>query len=151
MKLVMNEQAGLADTEVEIRYAELNDDVKDLARHIEQYDCFICGMDNGRQYRTRVNDIYYIESVDRKTFIYTRNEVFRSELRLYQFLDKVKGFDFVQVSKACIVNMNVIDGLQSLANSRLQATLINGEKINISRTFLTQIKLAFMGKEDELW
>ncbi len=149
MKLIMTKQAELTDIEVEIRYAELNDDIQNLAHHIERFDNFICGMDNGRQYRTRIREIYYAESVDGKTFIYTKNAVFRSELRLYQLLEKLKGFDFIQVSKACIVNMNMVDSLQNLANSKLQATLVNGEKISVSRTFLSEIKDAFMRKGDE--
>ena len=149
MKLIMTKQPGLTETEVEIRYAELNDDIRDLAHRIGQYDYFISGTDSGRQYRIRIRDIYYAESVDKKTFIYTRSEVFRCELRLYQLLEKVGDFDFVQISKSCVVNINAIDCLQSLANSRLQATLSNGEKINISRTFLPQIKAAFVKGEGE--
>jgi len=144
----MKKQSDLAETEVEIRYTELNDDIRNLARRIEQYDSYICGPDSERQYRIRISDMYYVESVDKKTFIYTKTEVFRSELRLYELLEKVKDFDFVQVSKACIVNINVIDSIRSLVNSRLQATLTNNEKVNVSRTFLPQIKAAFSEKED---
>jgi len=144
----MTKQAGLVEPEVEVRYTELNDDVRNLACRIEQYDSYICGTDSERQYRIRINDIYYAESIDKKTFIYTKTEVFRCELRLYQLLEKVREFDFVQVSKACIINIDVIDSMQSLANSRLQATLTNGEKVHVSRTFLSQIKAAFIGKED---
>ena len=148
MRLIMKKQSDLAETEVEIRYTELNDDIRNLARRIEQYDSYICGTDSERQYRIRISDMYYVESVDKKTFIYTKTEVFRSELRLYELLEKVKDFDFVQVSKACIVNINVIDSIRSLVNSRLQATLTNNEKVNVSRTFLPQIKAAFSEKED---
>ena len=147
MKLIMTKKSGLAETEVEVRYPELNDDIRNLARRIEQHDSYICGTDSERQYRIRIDDICYAESVDKKTFIYTKTEVFRCELRLYEILEKVKDFDFVQISKACIVNIDVIDNIQSLANSRLQVTLTNGEKVNVSRTFLPQIKAAFTGKE----
>jgi len=145
----MTKKSDLAETEVEIRYTELSKDIRNLARRIEQYDSYIRGMDSERQYRIRINDMYYAESVDKKTFIYTKTEVFRCELRLYELLEKVESFDFVQISKACIVNIDVIDSMQSLANSRLQVTLTNGEKVNVSRTFLPQIKAAFIGKEND--
>lgn len=149
MKLIMTQNPKFSETEVEIRYAELNDNVRELAYRIEQYNDFICGIDNGRQYRIHVCDIFYVESVDKKTFIYTKDQVFRSELRLYQLLDKLKRLDFIQVSKSCIVNINVIESLKNMMNSRLEATLINEEKIAISRTFLPQIKMAFLRKEEE--
>lgn len=148
VKLIMTHNPKLNETEIEIRYAILDSEVKELAHRIEQYDDFICGMDNGRKYRIPVCDIYYAESVDKKTFLYTRDQVFRSELRLYQLLDKLQKFNFIQVSKFCIVNITVIDSLKNMINSRLEATLINGEKIAVSRTFLSQIKMAFLRKEE---
>ena len=147
MKLIKTHIEGQAEIEVEIRYAEMDSTVANLIRRIEQSESFIYGTDSGRQYKIQVSDIYYAESVDKKTFIYTKAAVFRSELRLYQLYETLKSHDFIQVSKSCLVNMNVIESLCSLLNSRLEATLINGEKINVSRTYLPEIKAAFTVKE----
>jgi len=145
----MTRQSGLTETEVEIRYTELNNEIRSLTRRIEKHDSYICGTDSERQYRIRISDMYYAESVDKETFIYTKAKVLRCELRLYELLEKVKGFDFVQINKACIINIDVIDSIQTLTNSRLQATLTNGEKVNVSRTFLPQIKAKFTGRKDD--
>lgn len=149
MKLIKTVSPDQTETEVEIRYAKIDANVVELIKYIEQHDYCIYGVDNGRQYKIQIHDIYYIESVDKKTFIYTEANVFRTELRLYQLLDKLKDFDFIQASKFCIINMNVIEGIQTLFNSRLEAILINGEKVNVSRTYLTSIKSAFMQKDGE--
>ncbi len=140
MKLVLNQQQEINETEVEVRYAEMDENVRSLVRRIRQNEQHIIGEDNGRQYRIPIERIYYIESMGRNVFIYTKTEVYRSELRIYQFLNLLDGYDFVQIGKGWIVNMNMIDSLHSLANSRLQLTLINGEKLNVSRKFLSMMK-----------
>ncbi len=147
MKLIKKQIDGQAETEIEIRYDKLDTEVIKLIERIEQTENFIYGTDNGRQYKIRIGDIYYAESVDKKTFIYTKDAVFRSELRLYQLSEMLKADDFVQVSRFCIVNMNVLESIRTLFNSRLEVTLINGEKINVSRTYLNNINMAFASKE----
>ncbi len=148
MKLVLHQQREINETEVEVRYAEMDENVRSLIRRIRQSEQHIIGEDNGRRYRVPIESIYYIESMERNVFIYTKAEVFRSELRIYQFLNLLDGYDFVQIGKGIIVNMNMIDCLNSLANSRLQITLINGERLNVSRRFLAAMKSSFIGKGD---
>lgn len=149
MKLILTQHCELPETEVEIRYAEMDTGVQNLVKRIEQGDRHLYGEDNGRQYRILIDDIFYTESVDRKTFIYTKSEVFRSELKLYQLMDKLKGTDFVQVNKSCILNINVLDNIKTLLNSRMEGTLTNGEKITISRTYISAIKTAFTEKDGD--
>ena len=149
MKLIKRQLDGQLETEVEIRYAKMDTEVIKLIERIEQTENFIYGTDNGRQYKIRISDIYYAESVDKKTFIYTKEAVFRTELRLYQLIEMLKAHDFVQVSKFCLINMNVLESIRTLFNSRLEVTLINGEKVNVSRTYLTNINMAFASKEED--
>lgn len=147
MKFIKRQIDGQTETEVEIRYAKMDNEVIKLIARIEQTENFIYGTDNERQYKIRISDIYYAESVDKKTFIYTQDAVFRSEFRLYQLIEMLKADDFVQVSKFCLINMNVLDSIRTLFNSRLEVTLINGEKVNVSRTYLSNINMAFASKE----
>jgi len=149
VKLIKRQLDGQLETEVEIRYAKMDTEVIKLIERIEQTENFIYGTDNGRQYKIRISDIYYAESVDKKTFIYTKEAVFRTELRLYQLIEMLKAHDFVQVSKFCLINMNVLESIRTLFNSRLEVTLINGEKVNVSRTYLTNINMAFASKEED--
>ena len=143
MKVLLKQQHDISETEVEIRYAVLDDAVQNLINRVEQCSQYICGEDNGRQYRILLDDIFYIESIDRKTFIYTKSKVYRSEIRFNQILDKLKSADFVQVNKSCILNINMLDNIGTLYNSKMEGMLINGEKIIISRTFIPNIKAVF--------
>ncbi len=118
MKLIMSQQAGLVETEVEIRYGEMNAAIQSLAKKIEAAESYLYGEENGRQYRIPLADILYIESVDRKTFIYTTSAVYRSELKLYRLLELLTGGDFVQVSKSCILNIDALENVVSVFNKQ---------------------------------
>jgi len=144
VKLILKQQNDISETVVEIRYVELDAAVRDLINRVEQSNQYICGEDNGRQYRILPDDIYYIESVDKKTFVYTETKVFRCDMKLYQMLEKLSSADFVQVSKSCILNINMLDNIHALYNSKMEGMLINGEKIIISRRFIPNIKTLFV-------
>ncbi len=150
MKLILKQLRDIYETEVEIRYAKFDSNIQNLVKFVEQRKNYLYGTDNGRQYRILIEDIFYAESVDRKTFIYTESEVFRCELKLYQLLEKLKSADFVQVSKSCIINLNMIDNIKTLMNSKMEGTLINGEKIAISRTYIPGIRAAFTEQGSDL-
>lgn len=141
MKIILN-QRDEKELEVIINYHEMDSRVTQLLKRIESCDHTVYGNDEGRQFKISLYDIYYIESVDKKTFIYTKDQVFRSGRKLYSLMDELKTYEFVQVSKACILNLNVLKSIESLYNSRMIATLINGEKITVSRTYLSHIKAA---------
>ena len=143
MRLILKQKNDISETEVEIRYVDLDATVRNLINRVEQSDQYLYGKDDGRQYRILINDIFYIESVDRKTFIYTATKVFCCELKLYQILEKLKFADFEQVNKSCILNIDKLDSIQMLINRKMEGTLINGERILISRTFIPNIKTAF--------
>ncbi|MCL1803656.1 MAG: LytTR family transcriptional regulator DNA-binding domain-containing protein [Eubacteriaceae bacterium] len=150
MKIIYKQLENLQEIEVEIRYREMDDDVRNVIRHVEQCGQAITGEDCGRVYKIPVVGIYYAESIEKKTFIYTKEAMFRSELRLYQLYGILKSHGFIQVSRSCIVNIDVLESLTTLLNSRLEATLVNGEKIHVSRTYLADIKDAFTSKEEAL-
>lgn len=141
MKITM-EKWEEKEIEVVVKYPELDAQVTAIVTKLESLNHYVFGNDNGRVFRIHIYDIYYIESVDKKTFIYTKNQVFRSELKLYNLAQELETYEFIQVSKSCILNLNVLESVESLYNSKMQATLENQEKITISRTYLQAIKSA---------
>lgn len=149
MKLFL-EQKDVKEIEVIVKYRERNSEVNKLIQKIENCNHTVFGDDNGRQYKIQINDIYYIESVDKKSFIYTKDQVFRSEQKLYYFAETLKDYEFVQVSKSCILNVDVLKHIKSLYNSRMEATLINDEKVTVSRTYLPAIKEALSRSDSRM-
>ena len=94
-----------------------------------------------------VSDIYYIESTDKKTFICCKNESYLSKFRLYQLNEKLSGNGFVQISKYCIMNINKLDKVKRLFNSRMEAVLSNGSHLCVTRKYLASIKQKLIENE----
>lgn len=139
MKLIFKENPDKELT-VTIEYPKQSSQLTRIVQKLKSEDKALVGSENGREYKVFMPDIFYIESVDKRTFIYTRDMVFRSEKRLYQLENELKEYDFVKVSRNCLVNINELIHIKALANSRLEAELSNREKIIVSRTYIPEIK-----------
>jgi len=87
-----------------------------------------------------ISDIYYIESIDKKTIVFCDNESFNVKSRLYQIYEKLENQGFVQISKYCIVNINKLEKITPMANSHLEAVLSNGKCLYVTRKYLNDIK-----------
>lgn len=90
--------------------------------------------------RVRPSDIYYIESVDNKTFLCMKEKVLESKQKLYELEDSLSSYDFLRVSKSLIVNMSKIKSLSPALNGRFEALMDNSEKIIISRQYIADLK-----------
>ena len=94
-----------------------------------------------------VSDIFYIESVDKNAVVYCEKENYKTRFRLYQLNEKLKGKGFVQISKYCILNTAKLEQIKPLFNSRMEAILSNGSRVDITRKYLAGIKQVLQGNE----
>lgn len=139
MKLILKENPN-EELTVTVEYPERSSQVSRIIQKLKSEEKTLVVNENGRNYKVLIPDIFYIESVDKRTFIYTKDMVYRSEKRLYQLESELKDYDFVKVSRTCLVNLNELMRIKALANSRLEAELTNGEKVIVSRTYIPLIK-----------
>lgn len=145
MIVKLEQDLSRKELEVLIKYASMNKDVERITTLLQSVDTRIkCNLD-GSEKLVNVADIYYIESVDKKTFVYGEKSVYRTESRLYQLAEELAHLEFVQISKSCILNINILDSIKTLVNSRMEATLINGERLYVTRKYLDNIKQALLG------
>lgn len=140
MKVNLVKDEKLNEVNIDIRYPEFDDSVENIKEWLDSYNKYITGESEGRKYKINIHDIYYIESVDRKTFIYTKESVYCSNNKLYMFKGELLNDDFVQINKSCILNINVLKCVRTLLNSKMEATLINDEKVIISRNYIPDVK-----------
>lgn len=128
------------EIEVLIKHNDMHREVERIVTLIQLAEKQIQCNRNGEEKLVNVSDIYYIESVDKKTFVYCEKDVYRTELRLYQLLEILSKSSFIQVSKSCILNLNMLESFRPLLNSRLEALLKNGERIYVTRKYLSIVK-----------
>lgn len=140
MIIKLEKNPSQEELEVLIKYSHMNQTVEKLKRLVESVEQTIkCSSDLGTHW-VNCSDIYYIESVDKHTFIYCENTIYQCELRLYQLLEHLSDWGFIQVSKSCLLNIHYLKSIKPLINSRLEATLCNGERIYVTRKYLPIIR-----------
>ncbi|MBO5155202.1 MAG: LytTR family transcriptional regulator DNA-binding domain-containing protein [Eubacterium sp.] len=83
--------------------------------------------------------VYYFESVDKHTFVYTKDKCYETKYRLYE-LEGMLSYDFFRCSKAMIVNIKKIASVKAEFNARMRAVLLNGEEVIISRNYVKDLK-----------
>lgn len=146
MRLIMNERQDIAEPEVTIAYREMTPNIKRVSEFVRFVDETILCKKENEEYAISLCDIYYAESVDKKTFIYCEKDVYQSGFRIYELEKVLTPAGFVRVSKSTILNIEMLAGVKTLANSKLEAILSNGERICVTRKYLKIIKEALQGR-----
>lgn len=147
MKIKIEQDLSYNEIEITIKYPRKDKQVNRIIDFLHSFDMQIkCDIDSTER-MINIQDIYYIESVDKKTFVYLEKTVYHTDFRLYQLKDKLYEHGFVQISKSCILNINALESIKPIFNSRMEATLKNGEKVYINRNYLSGVKKALGGEE----
>ena len=140
------EQIPSGEDELILRYQRLNDEVQVVLEFMNSPQKKLIGSKGDTQTVIDMGQILYAESVDRKTFIYTTDDVLRVEFNLAQLEQILNTVNFFRCSKSMIINIDKIATLKSLASNRIDATLTNGEHIIISRTYASVFRKILKGE-----
>ena len=141
------EQVGRERKEqVLIRYHAVTEEVREIAAFVKSRQGSLTGMRDSRQYEIAVSDIYYFESVDGKTFLYTKEQVYETAYRIYELESMLRPKNFLRVSKSMLLNLMKIRSIQSALNGRFAAVLLSGEEVIISRSYVKGLKAALRGE-----
>ena len=89
---------------VAIEYPQWSESVEGLVRKISRMDMTLTGKSEDKSVSVSVSDIYYIENVERKLFLYTHDEVYRFEGTASDIENSVYDAGFVRISRTCIMN-----------------------------------------------
>ena len=143
MKLKIEQSPEIKDEEIIIRCSTVSDRLKSLIEEIRLYTFSVAGTKDGRSYCVGLEDIFYIESVDERIFIYRQNDVLECRLKLYELEEKLSGTNFLRISKSCILNLNHLESVSPQFDGRLEALLENGEKVIINRHYVKAFKEKF--------
>ena len=139
MKVVFNSISKNEEESAVINAAELTDSIKTAISLLENGEAVIVGYKDGEKCSLSVSRIYYIESVDDKSFVYTKNDCYEVRYKLYELEDTLDR-RFLRVSKSMICNIRKIRSVKAAENARMKATLLNDETIMISRNYVKDLK-----------
>mgnify|MGYP000882289084 FL=1 len=126
-----------------VEYPVLDEKARKVLQWVHQLDIQFVGKIDDKLLKIGLDEIYYFETVERKVFIYTKEEVFQLQGSITDVERMMMDSDLVRVSRTCIINTDHLQEIRQLKNSRLEATMDNNEKIIVSRKYLREIKNVF--------
>lgn len=130
---------------LEIYCHTVSNEITEIVRFVKSRQGQLTGIIEGAQYEIPVSDVFYIEGVDNKVFIYCEKQVYETRQKLYELEETLKEKHFLRVSKSMLLNLMKVESIKSSLNGRLTAVLQIGEQIIISRKYVPELKKALKG------
>ena len=138
MKIEIHE--GFIDTEVIIKCSEITDEIRKMEALLLSFEAKLPVTKDGATYFINKQDIYYFESVDKQSFLYTENDVYKISLKLYEIENILTDVGFFRNSKSQILNIAKIESLRPDFDGRMEVLLKNNEKAIVSRQYAKILK-----------
>ena len=139
MKVTINQSSNQAEPEIIINCSYMDKTLKKIIDYITQFTCTIEGENEGKTYQLPMDKIFYIESVDGRTYLYDKSDSYLCKKSLQALEEELKHTPFVRVSKTCLLNTFYLRCVEPYPNHRLKAELSNGEQIIISRNYIDNL------------
>lgn len=140
MKITIENIPEGSEPEIVVRCNELDESLLQLVHSLKSARKMLIGTVDSRIYRIDPREVFYFEAVDSKVFIYCRETVFESRLKLYEIEAEYEGGDFFRASKSVILNLSKIDAIRPDFTGKFEAQLQNKEKVMISRQYVPVLK-----------
>lgn len=140
MKIEIDADDKYTDTEVVIRTPKITQEIEKMIALMRMINMQIGVKYNDETYLLDIEKILYIDTVDRKTLVYTEDEIYESDLKLYEIEMELVERDFLRVSKQTIVNLRKVKSLRAEFDRKIRLTLQNGEQIIVSRMYSDELR-----------
>ena len=140
MKISINTDAQYSETEITVNCNHLSDDIEKLLAAIRMADMKLTGSKGGRQYIFDAADVIYIESTDKRCFLYTLSDVYESSFKLNELETKLADRDFMRASKSCLFNIRHIKYIEPDFDRKLTLTMERDLIVVVSRQYSGLVK-----------
>ena len=98
-----------------------------------------------------IRTITYLEAFGDEIYMHLIDDDSKQlKLPLYQLEDMLKDYQFIRIGKSFIVNIVKIKTIKTSFNAKLLLELVDGTKLEVSRSYVKSFKLALglLKKED---
>ena len=140
MKIEINVDAEISDTQIKVSCSRLTPEIEKLLAMLRILGRKLTAAKDGEIYLLDVGEIIFLEAVDRKTFVYTKEEIYESDFKLYELEQQLAECGFFRASKSCLVQLKYIKSLKADINRKIRVTLENGEQLMVSRQYADTLK-----------
>lgn len=140
MKIEINIDEKYSDVSVKIKAPRITQEIEKIVSLMRMINMQIAVKREDETYLLDTDKILYIEAVERKTFVYTADASFESDLKLYEIEKELLEQDFIRISKQIIINLRKIKSLKADINRKIRVTLLNDEQIIVSRMYADELR-----------
>jgi len=98
-------------------------------------DVFIVGQSHRGMKHIESRRIHYFVVEQETLYAVLRGDRFRVDMKLYEAEEMLKDKHFIRVSKYALVNINKIDYIKPLLNSKLLLLMKNGDQVEVNRRY----------------
>ena len=131
MKISINVEEEIKDIEVVISCSRLTPEIEKVLATLRMMERQLLVKKGEETYILDVSKVIYLESVDRRTFVYTRENVYESGFKLYELEQQLEECGFFRASKSCVAALRYIRSLKTDVNRKIKVTMENGEQIMV--------------------
>lgn len=150
MKVIISRQQKGEEECASLLVHNEDEDIAKLRRYLEEERFRGIYLECRREqemYRIHSREIFYIESVNEVQQVYTATGIYETRQRLYE-LEKVLPKTFVRISRSVIMQLDKVSFYKPMLNGLMQAQLVNGENVYISRQYLKKVRERIRGEAE---
>lgn len=149
LKVRYKQDDNTAELTVTIQYQGETAELETLRRTLNLVEHQITGHRDGRSFPLSLSAVYTFESMDERVLCITKDSMYDTSYRLYELLDLLPYPIFIRANKSTIVNIKKIKDFKVILSGRIEANLINGDKVLISRIYAKTLKEALKAMEGD--
>lgn len=138
IEILVDEQTD--DLKISVTCKQLTPEIEKVLASLRMMNHQLTVKKSDEIYLLDIARIIYIESVDRRCFVYTSDEVYESDFRLYELEQKLEEYGFLRISKSVLIHLQKIQSLKADINRKIRITMLNGEMIIASRQYADELK-----------
>jgi len=139
LKITIKEPPAGAEEEIIVLCHNISPELLNMLNSFKAPETVLIANLGSDIHRVNHEDIFYIETVDKKTFLYCEDEVYESKQKLYE-LEALGMKSFYKVSKSVILNLRKVKALSPSLSGKVEVILTNGERVVISRPYVSELK-----------
>lgn len=137
LKVNIYKKVGLNENYISLYYDKTDEETEIAKNFLLSFQKKILGQERNSEKERFIlpGEILYLETVDRKCFLYLKDTEWQTDTTLQGFLDRFENQGFVRISKSMVVNIFHIRELKAEANMRVNVILKNGEVLTVNRSY----------------
>jgi DNA-binding LytR/AlgR family response regulator len=143
MKIIVNKKKDPQELKITIEGFEEDEQIEQIVNLISSSPLDFIAKKDGRGYRFNLDQVFYIESIEEQCFLYTKDDVYDCKYRLYEVEDSHPFM--IRINKNIVLNYKKIKNFKSTYNGKLETTLVNQDRLEISRRYVSQLKKVLGG------